>query len=138
MTDTPSYLDINVDAAQEIHTLPNDSEAMLRVEEAAIVPKKDDAGRNVLYIMLVDPNDPTVQEVKIWRTVPDEQMENEDPRAYNKALLWWKDFYRAVGHQGGPLDPDALVGVDVWVILGEEDNTRFGLSNFVRRFVVKR
>jgi len=138
MTDTPSYLDINVDDAQDIHTLPNDSECMLRVEEAAINPKKDDASKQVFYLMLTDPNDPTFQEVKLWMTVPDAEQEARDPRAYNKSLLRWRDFYKAIGHSGGPFDPEAIVGVDVWVLLGEEDDPQFGLRNFVRKFVVKR
>ena len=138
MQDIPSILDINIDEAQEMRTLPDGAEVLLRIDRAEITPNKNDPTRFNLALVFVDPGDPATAEIKMWLPIATPEFRDADPRGYNRLLLRWKAFYEAAGIPSGRLDVSSLPGTELYAIVGEEEDPTYGKQNFIRRFSPRR
>ena len=135
--DVPSLLDINIDDAIDLQTIPDGTEVELRIKHAEIAAKKDDPTRFNLMVVLEDPTDVSVDDIKIWLAVPTEATKSEDPKKYNKQVLRIKKFYECFGISS-PQSTEELVGSTGYCVVGESEDPQYGLQNYVREFVVNR
>ena len=136
---TNSLLDLNMDDAQEMKTLANDSEVEIQISTAEVVPNKSDPTRNNLALTFTVPSDITVDDIKLWLPIPPAALKEEDPKKYNKQLLRIKDFYEGFGvDTSRGVDPVDLIGLTAYAIIGESEDPNYGMQNFVRRYVKKR
>jgi len=132
---TGSILDMNFDDVYDFETLPDSSEAQLRVT-AAEVYRKEGGTRSNLHITFDDPSNDRVQDIHLYMGLP---IEDDEPKRVNKMKLRIKAFYEAVGaDMSGPIELQDLIGETLTAIIGEEDDSEYGKRNFIRSFVVPR
>ena len=60
---TNSLLDLNMDDAQDLKTLPNDTEVEIQISMAEVVANKSDPTRNNLALTFTVPSDITVDDI---------------------------------------------------------------------------
>jgi len=128
--------ELGLDEAQELSTLPDGTEAHLRVFS---VEKALTRTNNVPYykIAFETPDYPMVKDIihQLYIPSPDSRPKM---RADNQAK--WKQFQEAFGYvMDGPFDPcEAWVGLEGWALLSFRTSPEFGDQNGIKKFLISR
>jgi len=139
MEKTPmSLLGLNLDDREELKVLPDNQEAMLRVSRADVTPNRSDASRNNLALVFDCPEDPLVDDIRVWLPIPNADLKAEDPKRYTKQLNRIAGFLDAVSVSGDNLDTDDLLGKECWALISEDEGLDGSPQNGVRRFIVRK
>lgn len=133
-----SILDINLNDAEELKILPDNEEAFLRVSRADVTPNKSDATRSNLALTFDSPDDPMVDDIRVWLPIPNAAGKLEDPKRYTKQLNRIKGFFDALGVDGDNLDTDDLLGKECWALIAEEEGLDGQPQNGIRRFIIRK
>jgi hypothetical protein len=133
-----SILDINLNDAEELKILPDNEEALLRVSRADVTPNKSDATRSNLALTFDSPDDPMVDDIRVWLPIPNAAGKLEDPKRYTKQLNRIKGFFDALGVDGDNLDTDDLLGKECWALIAEEEGLDGQPQNGIRRFIIRK
>ena len=130
-------LDANMEDRQELKTLPDNTEAKLRITFADIQAQKKDPSRNNLVLRFDVTDDPMVDDIRVWLTIPSEVTKSADPKAHAKMQDRMDEFCGAFDVTM-PIDTDALVGLEGWARLGEQEGLEGEAQNNVRKFIPQR
>ena len=133
-----SILDLNLDEREDLKVLPDNQEAMLRVSRADVTPNRNDPSRSNLALVCDCPEDPLVDDIRVWRPIPTATIKAEDPKRYTKQLNRIAGFLDSVGVDGNNLDTDDLLGKECWALISEEEGLDGSPQNGVRRFIVRK
>lgn len=130
----PSMLDLNLEDVAELKILPDNTEVQLSIRRAELVPQKKNPGRFNLALVFDCPEDPLVDDIRVWIPYPDQAMQADDPKAYAKSVSRFREFLQAFGARM-PLQVEALQGLTGWAIISEEAGLQGTPQNSVRRFL---
>ena len=133
-----SLLDLNLSEREELKILPDNQEAMLRVSRAEVTPNRNDASRNNLALVFDCPEDPLVDDIRVWLPIPNAAIKAEDPKRYIKMLNRIAGFLDSVGADGNNLDTEDLLGKECWALISEDEGLDGSPQNGVRRFIVRK
>ena len=133
-----SLLDLNLDEREELKILPDNQEAMLRVSRAEVTPNRNDASRNNLALVFDCPEDPLVDDIRVWLPIPNAAIKAEDPKRYIKMLNRIAGFLDSVGADGNNLDTEDLLGKECWALISEDEGLDDSPQNGVRRFIKRK
>ena len=133
-----SLLDLNLDEREELKILPDNQEAMLRVSRAEVTPNRNDASRNNLALVFDCPEDPLVDDIRVWLPIPNAAIKAEDPKRYIKMLNRIAGFLDSVGAYGNNLDTEDLLGKECWALISEDEGLDDSPQNGVRRFIKRK
>lgn len=133
-----SLLDLNLDEREELKILPDNQEAMLRVSRAEVTPNRNDASRNNLALVFDCPEDPLVDDIRVWLPIPNAAIKAEDPKRYIKMLNRIAGFLDSVGADGNNLDTEDLLGKECWALISEDEGLDGSPQNGVRRFIKRK
>lgn len=127
-TDTDySFMEVDLDSAKELATLPAGTEARVCVNEVFTDPIR----RNVrLRMDIVD--EELTKSFSHFIYFPKEE---DDDKKKNNKLLMLKRFYKCFDIPDTCRDPREYVGHEGCVILGEESSERYGMQNNIDRLV---
>ena len=132
-----SMLDVNLADRQALKVLPDNEECQVRIARASVVPVKSDPDRIQLALVLDVPNDPLVDDIYEWIALPNAAAKAEDLKRYTKNINRLAEFCDAFGISM-PIQTEALLGREGWVVLREGEGQDGSPQNRVRRFVVRR
>lgn len=132
-----SLLDVNLNDQQQLKILPDNAEVKVRIARADITPNKNDPSRSNLALVFDVPEDPLVDDIRVWVPIPAQTVRRDDPKRYTKQVNRMAEFCGAFGVQM-PVDTEELIGREGWAILREEPNQDGAMQNSVRRFLVRR
>ena len=133
-----SLLDLNLSEREDLKILPDNQEAMLRVSRADVTPNKSDPSRNNLALVFDCPEDPLVDDIRVWLPIPNATIRDEDPKRYTKQLNRIAGFLDSVGVDGDNLDTEDLLGKECWALISEDEGLDGSPQNGVRRFIVRK
>ena len=133
-----SILDLNLDEREDLKVLPDNQEAMLRVSRADVTPNRNDPSRSNLALVFDCPEDPLVDDIRVWLPIPNATIKAEDPKRYTKQLNRIAGFLASVGVDGNTLDTDDRLGKEGWALISEEEGLDGSPQNGVRRFIVRK
>ena len=111
---------------------------MLRVSRADVTPNRTDPSRSNLALVFDCPEDPLVDDIRVWLPIPNATIKAEDPKRYTKQLNRIAGFLDSVGVDGNNLDTDDLLGKECWALISEEEGLDGSPQNGVRRFIVRK
>ena len=130
-----SLLDVNLEDQQDIEILPNDTEVELRVKRAEKTERRNAPGRYNLALVLEDPGNPLIEDIRTWVSIPCNADRDEDIKRYSKSVSRWKDMLRAFGMSETPNNVDDFIGATATVIVGVQSDPQYGVLNTIRRWV---
>jgi hypothetical protein len=134
---SPSLLDVNYEDVPELKTLADNSEALLRIARAEIVPQKKDPSRYNLALTFDCTTDSLVDDIRVWLPIPSQAQKAENPKGYAKTAARMREFCEAFDISL-PVDPAELGGKEGWAIVSEEDGQDGRKQNSVRRFLSRK
>jgi len=122
-----SFMDVNLDEAVELETLPDGTEAQLEIR--AVDPNDE---KNYCRLTCGVLNHGMVKTISHFLFFPKDDDTNEKK---NNKLLGLRTFFNAIGVSVSEFvaNPDCLVGMTYWAILREEDSDEYGKQNSVKR-----
>ena len=125
-------LDVETENAPEFKSLPDGTEAELRILSAEMRNSK--AGDPMLALRLDIPGEPYAKDINHFIMLPNSK---DDEKQKAQKLNRLKDF-KAAFHlaASGPIAAEDMEGARGWGILAEEDNGEYGKQNRVKRFVI--
>ncbi len=129
-----SLLDVNLDDVQELKVLADNTEARLRILRAEVTPNRSDPSRSNLALVFDVPEEPMVDDIRMWLPIPDDDQKRADQKRYIKAMERFKEFIQAFDVQM-PVNTEDLQGLQGWAILREEEDQNGSPTNGIRRFV---
>lgn len=129
--DINSPLDTNFDDVYDFETLADRSEAQVRVGRVQIQPGKDDS-RKSIHLTLEVLDSPKLESIHYYLPIPKPE---EDMRTANRLKQKIKACYEACGCTPGDA-PAVLMGREMWVIVGEEDDPKYGRRNTIKSCIV--
>lgn len=132
-----SMIDVDLNDAKPLRTLPDNSEARLTITRAEIEESKSRAGVQNIRLWL-DCGESDVDDIQAWIPIPNPGWKEEEFKTYTKAVNRFKEFCTAF-HFSPPISNDRLVGLSGWGIVSEEedDRTPGKFRNGVRGWVAK-
>lgn len=128
---------MNFDDIDEITYLEDGTEVLLRVDKAEIVPKKSKPDEIQWSIRLSCADDPLVDTIYHYQSIPSLSEKKEDPKKYAKAMLYLKDMYLSMGVDPSSVRAEDLEGQEAWALVSYEDTDR-GPRNSVVKFLVNK
>jgi hypothetical protein len=132
-------LDVNLNDAEELKTLTDGEEVMIRITRAEEVPNKNDPSRFNLALVFDTPSDPLVDDIRVWLPIPQAATKSEDPKRYTKQINRFKTFIDCFGiDSSSGIETEDLLGREGWVIISEDAGLNGEPQNSVRRFIPKR
>lgn len=117
----------------ELTTLPDGTEVELKIVSAEVKTSTNTGGKflSVLFDPIEHPNVKMINHVMMLPTP------NDDEKKRNSRLRAIRSFYEAFNiPTSGTVDLSTVIGNTGWAILREEDDTEYGKSNKIRRFIV--
>jgi len=127
-------LDVETENAPEFKSLPDGTEAQLRIVKAEI--KNSSKGDPGLVLRFDIPNEPYTKDIQQWIMLP---TANDDEKQKAQKQNRLKEFKAVFGlAAAGPISTDDMEGSKGWAILGEEETQEYGKQNKIKRFVVAR
>ena len=134
---TNSLLDVNLDDAQPLKVLPDNTEIELRITRADQVPNKSDPSRNNLALVFDCPEDEMVDDIRVWIPVPNETQKLDDPKSYTRSLNRLAEFCKAFSLEP-PFETDDIVGETGTCIVSIQAAQDGRDQNSIRRYVARR
>jgi hypothetical protein len=131
-----SMLDVTFDDVYDFELLEEDSEVKVRIERAEI--HLSDKGNTSLHLVLTVPDNPKVDDIHQYISVPSPALQQEDAKAYNKRKLGLKRVYETFGvdttQVSVPLSD--FVGLEAWAIIGvEQGQGGYSDRNSIKKWV---
>jgi len=126
----------NFDQSFDIEQLADGAEEEVRVVSVGTQPKKEGSG--TILVMRFECTNPRVDDIYHYTRLPDDELLEEDKKAWNKAV---KNIERmadcfGVNHEEQLVFQD-FIGQSGWIIARLETSDR-GPRNSVREFVVRK
>ena len=132
-------LDVNLNDAEELKTLKDGEEVMVRIARSEETPNKNDPSRFNLALVFDVPSDPLVDDIRVWLPIPSPGTKDEDPKRYVKQVNRFKSFCDCFGiDTNGGITTEDMLGLEGWVIIAEDMCLNGEPQNSVRRFIKKR
>lgn len=124
-----SFMDINLNDAQDLAILPENTEVRLEISKAEPKPEKHYLS---VRCKITGQGDALLRSVyhSLFYPKPDDDAEKR-----NNKLLSLKSFFTACGLTSAPRDPEELTGRSFWAILGTETRKDGSTVNIVSRIV---
>ena len=132
-----SLLNVNLEDRMQLKILPDNTEAKIRVVRAEIAQSKSDYNRFNLALVLEVPDDPMVDDIRVWLPIPTQDQKEDDPKRYVKQVDRIREFCEAFT-VSMPVEVATLIGLEGWAILREEVGLEGTMQNSVRRFLARR
>ena len=123
-------IEANWDDVYEFTTIPEGKEVQVLVKSAEI--HKSQSGNLSLHLILTVPSEPKANDIHHYQGIPDNDIQDDDIKDWNKRMLRLKKVYQAFGVAMRPQTPASdFNGRSAWVTLGvdpaegqyEEKNT---------------
>jgi|TARA_B100000700_G_C14293933_1_gene511691 hypothetical protein len=132
-------LDVNLNDAEELKTLKDGEEVMLRIGRAEETPNRNDPSRFNLALTFDVPDDKLVDDIRVWLPIPSASTKEDDPKRYVKQVNRFKQFCDCFGiDTGGSIQTEDMLGLEGWVIIAEDTGLNGEPQNSVRRFIKKK
>jgi len=121
------FMDVNVDEAQELATVPEGTEVELEITR--VTPNSE---KSYIQLTMKLLGHEFTQNMRHWLTFP---KPDDDSETKNKKLLRLKSFNQAFGLTETPRSPEAYMGLRGWAILRFETDEQYGDSNSIKSVV---
>jgi len=129
-------LDINLENAEELKVLADNTEAEVRVTRAEVAENYSDNNLSDLVLTFDVPDEPLVDDIRVWLNIPNDALKEVDVKRHVRAVTRMKQFCAAFD-VSFPTETEDLVGKTGWAIISERvDNTQT-LRNGIRKFLGK-
>jgi hypothetical protein len=125
-------LDVETQNAPEFKSLPDGTEAELRIVKAEM--KNSGKGDPALVLRFDIPAEPYSKDINFWIMLPKNGDDEKTVAQKQNRLKTLKAAFKLA--PVGPLSAEDMEGAKGWAILGEEESAEYGSQNRVKRFVV--
>lgn len=134
--DQPSFIDLALDQTPELSVVPPDQEYQLKIVKVTAKVSKGEAtsGQNLLLFLFSLPEEPDTRMITYPVMLPSSELDeadNNDRKRQLKRVLEAFDWDVSKG-----FNPDELVGLTGWAVLGVESDPQYGEQNKIKAFVV--
>lgn len=131
-----SLLDTNLDNIPDLEIAVDGSERVLTITQAQKVAKKERPNISNYKIKLEDSQDPRMDDVYVYLTVPDKALREENEKEWIKAANRLKQFAQCFGIPINSIDEDTMRGYSGRCMMGVENDAVYGQRNVVREYLM--